>query len=112
MTSNRMTTTSTEELKQALIKDFNELLVKEFTADWNAQRLITRLNIEVMSLDNLEQLIEQYVASKVREARIEESRISNRIADKNADSHSGSVGTRNGLRKRYYALQQKAGDAN
>ena len=45
------------ELKKELKKDFNQLLVKEFTADWKTQRLIMELNIDVMSLDNLINLI-------------------------------------------------------
>lgn len=60
-----------EELKQALIKDFNELLVKEFTADWKIQRLVTGLQIDVMSLDNLEKAIDQYTQKQNDIARQE-----------------------------------------
>ncbi len=45
------------ELKKALKKDFNQLLVKEFTSDWSIQRLKIGLDIDVMSLDNLQALI-------------------------------------------------------
>ena len=40
-----------------LKKDFNQLLVQEFTTDWKTQRLIMELNIDVMSLDNLMNII-------------------------------------------------------
>lgn len=39
-------------------------------------------------------------------ARLDESRVSNQLADNNADSHFGSVKIRNELRKRYTALKQ------
>lgn len=48
-----------EQIKQALNKDFNNLLVKEFTTDWKVQRLKIGLDIEVMDFDNLIQLILQ-----------------------------------------------------
>ena len=45
------------ELKLALKKDFNRLLVKEFTTDWRAQRFVMGLQIDVMSLDSLKDYI-------------------------------------------------------
>lgn len=45
------------DLKLALKKDFNQLLVQEFTTDWKVRRLIIGLEIDVMSLDNLMNLI-------------------------------------------------------
>lgn len=44
------------ELKEALKKDFRGLLVKEFTTDWQIQRLKIEIDIDVMSFDNLEAL--------------------------------------------------------
>jgi len=52
-----MTTPEDTKLKLALKKDFNQLLVKEFTTDWKAQRFVMGLQIDVMSLDNLNNLI-------------------------------------------------------
>lgn len=48
-----------EQIEQALQKDFNNLLVKEFTTDWKIQRLKIGLDIEVMDFDNLMQLIKE-----------------------------------------------------
>lgn len=39
-------------LRQALIKDFKELLVEEFTTDWKSQRFLIEMYLSVMSLDN------------------------------------------------------------
>jgi hypothetical protein len=49
----------TNNLKEALIKDFKQLLQKEFTTDWKIQRMVRELEIGVMSLDNTEALINQ-----------------------------------------------------
>ena len=43
---------SDTKLRQALIKDFKELLVEEFTTDWKAQRFLIEMYLSVMSLDN------------------------------------------------------------
>lgn len=40
-------------LKEALKKDFQKLYVKQFTTNWEAQRLIRETEIDVMSLHNL-----------------------------------------------------------
>jgi hypothetical protein len=61
-----------EQIEQALQKDFNNLLVKEFTTDWKIQRLKIGLDIEVMDFDNLMQLIKEDRERAVREARIDE----------------------------------------
>lgn len=45
------------ELREAIRKDFHQLLVKEFTADWKIQRIVRDLEIDVISLDNTMQLI-------------------------------------------------------
>ena len=44
-------------LREALKKDFKRLYVKQFTTDWEAQRLIRNVEIDVMSLDNLKALL-------------------------------------------------------
>ena len=61
-----------EQIEQALKKDFNNLLVKEFTTDWRIQRLKIGLDIEVMDFDNLMQLIKQDRERAVNAGRIEE----------------------------------------
>jgi len=47
------------ELKEALIKDFNALYVKEFTTDWEVQRIIRGAEIVVMDLPHTMKLIEK-----------------------------------------------------
>ena len=54
--------TNEDELKQALSKDFHSLLVKEFTTDWQTQRMVRDLELSVMSLDNLQALIATHTA--------------------------------------------------
>ncbi|MCZ4544942.1 hypothetical protein BS618_07610 [Rhodococcus erythropolis] len=61
-----------EELRQAIRKDFHELLVKEFTADWKIQRLLHDLELDVMDFDNTMQLFDTYTQAKEREARMDE----------------------------------------
>lgn len=51
-------------LVRALQADFKRLYVKEFTSDWQAQRLVRNLELGVMELPNTETLI--------RKAKIEE----------------------------------------
>lgn len=46
-----------DKLRQALLKDFKELLVKEFTLDWESKRLLIELYLSVMRLDNTMKLI-------------------------------------------------------
>ena len=50
---------SDTKLRQALIKDFKELLVEEFTTDWKAQRFLIEMYLSVMSLDNTIELFNQ-----------------------------------------------------
>ena len=47
----------TEEIREALKKDFRKLYVKEFTTNWETVRLIREVEIDVMSLDNLYALL-------------------------------------------------------
>jgi len=42
-----------DEIKEILIKDFNEILVPEFTTDWKEKRFYIQLLIETMPLINL-----------------------------------------------------------
>jgi hypothetical protein len=44
------------DIKEVLKKDFNNLYQERFTMDWRDQRLVRGLEIDVMSLDNLEKL--------------------------------------------------------
>jgi hypothetical protein len=46
-----------DKLKQALLKDFEELLQEEFTTDWKAQRILIEMYLSVMSLENTMKLL-------------------------------------------------------
>lgn len=45
-----------EKIVEALKKDFRNLYVKDFTYTWETERLIRELEIDVMSLENLQAL--------------------------------------------------------
>lgn len=55
------------EIKEALKKDFRNLYVKDFTTDWEAQRLVRETEIDVMSFKNLDTLIHKCEVEAVRE---------------------------------------------
>ena len=59
-------------LREALKKDFNELLVKEFTTDWSIQRLKIGLDIDVMSFDNIIAYFQAQQDKAVLEAQFKE----------------------------------------
>lgn len=46
-----------DKLKKALIKDFEELHVKEFSTTWKLERMVRNVEINMMSFDNLRRLI-------------------------------------------------------
>lgn len=48
-----------EKLKTALKKDFDKLLVKEFTTNWKVERFQIGLFINVMGLDNTIKLFDE-----------------------------------------------------
>ena len=48
-----------DKLRQAILKDFKELLVDEFTANWKAERFLIEMYLSVMSLDNTMKLIKE-----------------------------------------------------
>ena len=50
---------SEDELRQAILKDFKELLVPEFTTHWKAERFFIEMCLSVMSLDNTMKLIKK-----------------------------------------------------
>ena len=50
---------SEDELRQAILKDFKELLVPEFTTNWKAERFFIEMYLSVMSLDNTMKLIKK-----------------------------------------------------
>lgn len=50
---------SDTKLRQAILKDFKELLVEEFTTDWKSQRFLIEMYLSVMSLDNTIELFNQ-----------------------------------------------------
>lgn len=60
-----------EDLKDALKKDWNALLVREFTTDWKNQRLVTHSEIEVMSFPNLIAYVEAEKRKELREVEAE-----------------------------------------
>lgn len=48
-----------DKLRQAILKDFKELLVSEFTTNWKAERFLIEMYLSVMSLDNTMKLINE-----------------------------------------------------
>lgn len=44
-------------IKQALLKDFKELLQPEFTTNWKSERFLIEMYLSVMKLDNLMKVI-------------------------------------------------------
>ena len=46
-----------DKIREALKKDWRKLYVKEFTTDWAVQRLIRETEIDVMSLEAIQDLI-------------------------------------------------------
>jgi len=48
-----------EKLRKALREDFRKLYVKEFTTDWQTQRIIRNMEIGVMSLENTLRLLKK-----------------------------------------------------
>ena len=56
-----------DDLKAALIKDYNELLVPQFTTTWEAERTIRALEIAQMPLTNLLEAFQQYQEEAIRE---------------------------------------------
>ena len=57
--------TMQREGREALKKDFNNLYQKEYTTDFKEKRLIRNTEIDIMSLDNLD----QHTANTWNEAR-------------------------------------------
>ena len=48
-----------EDLSQALLEDFKELLQPEFTTNWKAERFLIEMYLSVMRLDNTMKLIKK-----------------------------------------------------
>ena len=48
-----------DKLRQAILKDFKELLVPEFTTNWKAERFLIEMYLSVMRLDNTMKLIKK-----------------------------------------------------
>ena len=48
-----------DKLRQAILKDFKELLVPEFTTNWKAEIFLIEMYLSVMSLDNTMKLINE-----------------------------------------------------
>lgn len=80
-----------DEIKKALKKDFDTLLVKEFTTDWQIQRLKIGLDIDVMSLDNLLHLIQLQKEELI--ARFEEIIGEDEDASDAAKLHTKGIGS-------------------
>jgi len=47
-----------DEIRNALKKDFRKLYVKEYTTNWEIERLVREVEIDVMGLDNILSLID------------------------------------------------------
>lgn len=60
------------ELIAALKADFDELYKPQFTTDWESQRFIRRIELDIMSLSNLEALLSQHSKKRELEARLSE----------------------------------------
>jgi hypothetical protein len=45
-------------IKEAMLKDFNNLYVKNYTTAWETQRIIRGIEIKIMSIENLIKLFE------------------------------------------------------
>ena len=58
-----------EKIKQAMIKDFEEILAEEFTTDWKEKRFYIELLIETMEIDNLINLFKSEVEWNERSRR-------------------------------------------
>ena len=66
--------TMQREGREALKKDFNNLYQKEYTTDFKEKRLIRNTEIDIMSLDNLDQHTANVwkAAQEASQKRIEE----------------------------------------
>lgn len=53
-----------DKLRQAILKDFKELLVSEFTTNWKAERFLIEMYLSVMRLDNTMNLIKKLEQGK------------------------------------------------
>lgn len=51
-------------IKQALLKDFKELLQPEFTTNWKSERFLIKMYLSVMRLDNLMKALERGVSNE------------------------------------------------
>lgn len=51
-------------IKQALLKDFKELLQPEFTTNWKSERFLIEMYLSVMRLDNLMKVIDKGDSNK------------------------------------------------
>lgn len=60
-------TTPRERLREALKQDFNNLYVKQFTTDWQTQRLVRQTEIDIMALENLDRAINRYLDEVMQE---------------------------------------------
>ena len=48
-----------DKFKQALQADFNALYQKEYTADWEAKRLVRSIEIDIMKFENVKKYIKE-----------------------------------------------------
>jgi hypothetical protein len=58
----------TEELREALKKDFNKLYVKEYSTTWEIERLVRGIEIDIMPLTNILTLFSQEAEAIRKEA--------------------------------------------
>ena len=55
----------TQKLKEGMIKDFNELYVKEFTTEWKLERWCRKIELNLMTVDNSVDSIISLMLAKV-----------------------------------------------
>lgn len=81
-------------LKMAIVHDFNNLYVREFTTDWESQRLVRQLELDVMSLERTELAVGKLIAAAVQESgRQMLLKVRDVIYDSETDEFKTSVGT-------------------
>lgn len=67
---------NSNELREALKKDWRKLYVKEFTTNWQAERIVRETEIDIMSFEALEKLLaDREIASRIDGMKQARSRV-------------------------------------
>ena len=64
-----------QKLKEGMIKDFNDLYVKEFTTEWKLERWCRKTEINLMTVDNSVDSIINLMLAKVDKAGLTDEQI-------------------------------------